>query len=79
MCCLVARHLSNLSISASPPSYVEPAYYSRPSNYGNAPAYQAELAQLSNMHVPQDGTDRAYWDMSRGDMFQLMANQPTAR
>ncbi|EJC97952.1 uncharacterized protein FOMMEDRAFT_114738 [Fomitiporia mediterranea MF3/22] len=71
----VARHLSNLSITAAPPSYIQPAYYSTPSNYGNAPMYQSEFAQLSAMNVPHTGPERTYWDATRSDAFRLMEDQ----
>ncbi|KAL5501640.1 SCC2 [Sanghuangporus vaninii] len=68
----VARHLSNLSLTGTPPSYIHPAYYSTPATYGRSSTYQNELAHISTVNVPHDGYERAYWDASRNDVFRMM-------
>ncbi|KAL5482593.1 SCC2 [Sanghuangporus weigelae] len=68
----VARHLNNLSLTGTPPSYIHPAYYSTPAAYGHSSTYQNELAHISTMNVPHGGYERAYWDASRNDVFRMM-------
>ncbi|KAL5519986.1 hypothetical protein ACEPAG_1646 [Sanghuangporus baumii] len=68
----VARHLSNLSLTGTPPSYIHPAYYSTPVAYGHSSTYQNGLAHISTVNVPHSGYERAYWDASRSDVFRMM-------
>ncbi|KAI5117240.1 hypothetical protein M0805_001558 [Coniferiporia weirii] len=71
----VARHLSNLTISAVPPSYIQAPHYSSPANHGNASPYYAESAQLSATAIPQRGVERAFWDASRDDLVRILGDQ----
>lgn len=74
----VARHLSNLSISAEPPSYIQPSNYSTPANYGTTPMYYNEMTQLSANVTPQKGSERALWDAARQDAIRYVGDQTQA-
>ena len=76
---LVARHLSNMTISAVPPSYIQPSYYTPPGNYGNTPMYYAETSQLNSATPPQHGPDRTYWDAARNNAVRLLGDQSSAK
>lgn len=76
----VARHLSNLTITAMPPSYAQPAYYSTHGYSGHPSAYYAnEVSQLAGPGVPQGGRERAYWDAARADSVRLLGDNHSAR
>lgn len=75
----VARHLSNLSITAAPPSYIQPSYYSTPAQFGTTPMFQTELSHLSTRDVPHRGPERDFWDMSRNDVLRLMGDQSATK
>lgn len=76
----VSRQLSNLSLSAQPPSYAQPQYYAL-SEYtypSQTPApyteYATELNHLQSQHLPaQDG---GYWENTRNDAVQYLS-QPS--
>ncbi|THG98726.1 hypothetical protein EW145_g7376 [Phellinidium pouzarii] len=74
----VARHLSNLTISAVPPSYIRPSYYYTPANYGETPMRYVETAQLLAASIPQKGAERMFWDRTRSDLVQLLGDQTAA-
>jgi cohesin loading factor subunit SCC2 len=71
---IVARHLSNLTISpvSSNFAYMQP-HYQIP---GNAPyEYAEEINYLSSARPP--GRDGGYWDMVRNDAVRLLNDQST--
>lgn len=73
--CLVARHLSSLTVTAQPPSYIAPGYYSASYGSGNEPfsgEYAEELALLSAQDVPRGPSESAYWELSRNTAVQLL-------
>ncbi|KLO06964.1 hypothetical protein SCHPADRAFT_1002012 [Schizopora paradoxa] len=70
----VARHLSNLTITATPPSYVQPGYYSSgryngsgQNGYGES-SYQHQV--LTSQTIPAGGPEREYWDASRSETIR---------
>ncbi|KAH8114301.1 hypothetical protein DFH11DRAFT_1508962 [Phellopilus nigrolimitatus] len=71
----VARHLSNLSISATPPSYIQASHYTSSGNYGNTPLFYAETSQLSALSASQLSSERAYWNTSRNDAVRMLGDQ----
>ncbi|CDO75304.1 hypothetical protein BN946_scf184654.g12 [Trametes cinnabarina] len=77
----VARHLSNLSISAAPPSYIQP-YVSVPANasyhqsrFPQNTEYAREFAHILNPAPPDHG--RTYWENTRNQAVHHLANQET--
>ncbi|OSD02424.1 hypothetical protein PYCCODRAFT_1410918 [Trametes coccinea BRFM310] len=75
----VARHLSNLSISAAPPSYTQP-YASVPSNaphhqprFPQNTEYAREFAHILNP-APADPS-RTYWESTRNQAVYHLAGQ----
>ncbi|KAI8994107.1 hypothetical protein BD414DRAFT_481445 [Trametes punicea] len=75
----VARHLSNLSISAAPPSYIQP-YAAVPSNtshhqarYPQYSEYAQEFAHILNP-APSDHS-RTYWESTRNQAVSHLAGQ----
>ena len=78
-CLPVARHLSNLSLTSTPPSYIQPAYYSTAAAFGNLTTYQHEVSHISTMNVPHSGHERADWDATRNDLFRMMPYHSLSR
>ncbi|KAK0188221.1 hypothetical protein F5146DRAFT_1062556 [Armillaria mellea] len=74
-----ARHLGNLTSVATPPSFVQPNYYSmQATDYpqGNPPPYTEyaqELTYLSSQNVSAD--DSGYWENTRNDVVRLVQEQ----
>ncbi|KAI0366939.1 hypothetical protein BV20DRAFT_951369 [Pilatotrama ljubarskyi] len=74
----VARHLSNLSISAAPPSYTQP-YASAPaqpnhhSRYPQYSEYSREFAHILNPAPSEIGG--AYWESTRNQAVYHLAGQ----
>ncbi|KAI0350346.1 hypothetical protein OH77DRAFT_1593607 [Trametes cingulata] len=75
----VARHLSNLSISAAPPSYTQP-YSSTPnhppnhhSRYPQYSEYSREFAHILNPAPPEYGG--TYWENTRNQAVYHLAGQ----
>lgn len=74
-----ARHLGNMTSVATPPSFVQPNYYSmQPTDYpqGNPPPYTEyapELTYLSSRNVSAD--DSGYWENTRNDAVRLVQEQ----
>ncbi|KAH9924608.1 uncharacterized protein BXZ73DRAFT_50340 [Epithele typhae] len=75
----VARHLSSLSISASPPSYIQP-YSSIPTNtpyhqprYPQYSEYAQEFAHILNSQ--QSSQTDSYWENTRNDAVYHLAGQ----
>ncbi|KAJ3559315.1 hypothetical protein NM688_g422 [Phlebia brevispora] len=77
----VSRHLSNLSLTATPPSYyVQPAMYSIqyapvPQTYSQYGEYGPELSHLSSRSVPYN--DGGYWERTRNDAVRYIGEQPS--
>lgn len=77
----VVRHLSNLSISAAPPSYAQP-YAPVPSNSAYHQArfpqysdYAQEFAHILNSQQPSYGG--SYWEETRDEaVYQLTGQAP---
>ncbi|KAI0823297.1 hypothetical protein BC628DRAFT_1504458 [Trametes gibbosa] len=74
----VARHLSNLSISAAPPSYTQP--YAPPSyathhqpRYPQYSEYSREFAHILNPEPPGHG--QSYWESARNQAVHHLAGQ----
>ncbi|KAK0464696.1 uncharacterized protein EV420DRAFT_1725943 [Desarmillaria tabescens] len=76
---IAARHLGNMTSVATPPSFVQPNYYSMQSTsypQGNPPPYTeyaSELTYLSSQNVSAD--DSGYWESTRNDAVRLMQEQ----
>ena len=68
--CLVARHLSGLTLSAIPPSYYQPSYYAPP--YGSDLQQNDELSVLSAPEHPRDPQGKAFWEASQSEAMQLL-------
>ncbi len=75
----VARHLSNLTITATPPSYVQPGYYSSGRYNGNGqngygggePSFQQQV--LTSQTIPAGGPEREFWDASRSEAIKHLS------
>ncbi|KAG0704778.1 hypothetical protein DFH29DRAFT_981273 [Suillus ampliporus] len=75
----VARHMNNLSVSASNPTYLQPTYldYNSGSQYQPAPApppfseYSHELSYLSAPSMPT--SDSRYWHNTRDESVRLLS------
>ncbi|RDX49866.1 hypothetical protein OH76DRAFT_1556053 [Lentinus brumalis] len=75
----VARHLSNLSISAAPPSYVQP-YASVPSNASyhqpRFPQYSEYAQEFTHIMTPQQPSyGGSYWESTRNEAVYHLAGQ----
>ena len=75
----VARHLSNLSISAAPPSYVQP-YASVPSNASyhqpRFPQYSEYAQEFTHIMSPQQPSyGGSYWESTRNEAVYHLAGQ----
>lgn len=75
----VARHLSNLSISAAPPSYVQP-YAAVPSNtmyhqprFPQYSEYAQEFTHITGSQQPAYGG--SYWENTRNEAVYHLAGQ----
>ena len=84
---LVARHLGSLNITAAPPSYVQPSYYSsqpHPSYLGapsthRPPQYTDYNQQLSYLSAPQPPSQqRGYWEEARDTSVRHLNEQANA-
>ncbi|KAL6300065.1 hypothetical protein BKA93DRAFT_803226 [Sparassis latifolia] len=77
----VARHLSNLTISAAPPSYMQThahAYNTQASQYAQAPfssltEYTNELRHISGPYIPVN--DGGYWENTHNEAIRYMGEQ----
>ncbi|KAL0960842.1 hypothetical protein HGRIS_005858 [Hohenbuehelia grisea] len=74
-----ARHMDNLTVTAGPPSFVQPEYFSvRPVAYQQVspptyPEYAHELAYLGSARPPVDQT--GYWDSARNDAVRFLREE----
>ncbi|KAI0064180.1 hypothetical protein BV25DRAFT_1934347 [Artomyces pyxidatus] len=75
----VTRHLSNLTVSTTTPSYVQPHYYSvHGFNYptGNPPPYTEYATELNHLQSHQQPTnDSGYWANTRNDAVRYLGDQ----
>ncbi|KIJ54752.1 hypothetical protein M422DRAFT_775001 [Sphaerobolus stellatus SS14] len=69
----VTRHLDNLTMSATVPSYIHPQYYQPQGN----PAAYSPYAELSAPNVPPPGPQRQFWEQARDDAVRLLAPEAT--
>ncbi|KAI0927411.1 hypothetical protein AcV5_007956 [Taiwanofungus camphoratus] len=75
----VARHLSNLSITATPPSYVQPyAYSAQAASYPQphfplSSEYANELNHLASPSIPTH--DGGYWEHTRNEAVSYLGEQ----
>ncbi|KAF6755969.1 protein rad9 [Ephemerocybe angulata] len=82
----VARHVGNLNITAAPPSYAQPSYYSSQPHpgYGSSsshpppPPYTDYNQQLSYFSAPQmPSNHQAYWEDARDTSVRMLNDQST--
>ncbi|KAG5653655.1 hypothetical protein H0H81_011615 [Sphagnurus paluster] len=74
----VARHLSNMTLTAQPPSFVQPNYYMMHSGYpqGNPPPYTEYAQELAYLNSPQSSSnDSGYWNQARDDAVRLLGDR----
>ncbi|KAF9806781.1 hypothetical protein IEO21_08541 [Rhodonia placenta] len=75
----VARHLSNLSISAAPPSYIQQHAYGGQASSSHSPhfpvssEYAAELNHMASPSIP--AYDGGYWEATRNDAVKYLGEQ----
>lgn len=76
---IVARHLSNLSISAAPPSYIQQHAYGGQASSSHSPhfpvssEYAAELNHMASPSIP--AYDGGYWEATRNDAVKYLGEQ----
>ncbi|KAF8636245.1 hypothetical protein AX17_003730 [Amanita inopinata Kibby_2008] len=76
----VARHLSNMTLTAAPPSFMQPNYYSmqHAGHYvqdGNPPPYTEYAQEMSYISAPQvPANDGGYWENTRNDAVRLLGD-----
>ncbi|KAF8648994.1 hypothetical protein AX16_006108 [Volvariella volvacea WC 439] len=77
----VARHLSNLAVTAPPASYAQPSYYSVQHNtppQGNPPPYTEYAQELSYLAAPTvPSGDNGYWESMRNEAVRLLGDPST--
>ena len=77
-CCrTVARQLSNLTVSGTAPSYVQPHYYSLSSAMypsSNPQPYSEYASQISHLQAsqPPAGNNMSYWENTRNDAVRYL-------
>ncbi|KAK1217276.1 Sister chromatid cohesion protein 2 [Marasmius sp. AFHP31] len=79
----VARHLDHMSITAAPPSFVNPTYYSNhrhPANPGHntqqpPPPYTEYAQEIGYMAGPQRANDNGYWRQTAGNAVRMVQDQ----
>ncbi|TFK69516.1 protein rad9 [Pluteus cervinus] len=71
----VARHLNNMAMTAPPPSFSHPSYYSaQHSNYsGQPPQYTEYPRELSYLNTSTN--DSGYWESARNEVVGLIGHQ----
>ncbi|TFK52693.1 hypothetical protein OE88DRAFT_1628274 [Heliocybe sulcata] len=78
----IARHLSNLTISANTPSYIQPLNYhthtssGMSSHYAPFPEYSNEFNHLTLPQAPSD--DGGYWTDTRNDTMRYLGGAGSA-
>ncbi|KIL61369.1 hypothetical protein M378DRAFT_26115 [Amanita muscaria Koide BX008] len=81
----VARHLSHMTFTAAPPTFVEPSYYAaQHQTYAREPnpppytEYAHELSYISSApKVPNN--DGGYWENTRNDAARLLGDHSNSR
>ncbi|GLB45503.1 putative sister chromatid cohesion protein [Lyophyllum shimeji] len=75
----VARHLSSMTLTAQPPSFVQPNYYVvQGTGYppGNPPPYTEYAQEISYLGSSQaSSNDSGYWSQTRDDAVRLLGDQ----
>ena len=80
----VARHLSNMTFTAAPPTFMQQGYYSAPhaqvyAREPNPPPYTEYAQELSYISRPQvPNNDRGYWEDTRDEAVRLLGDQPSS-
>jgi cohesin loading factor subunit SCC2 len=79
-----ARHLSNMTFTAAPPTFMQQGYYSahHPQVYAREPKpppyteYAQELSYVSRPQVPNN--DGGYWEGTRDEAVRLLGDQSSS-
>ncbi|KAK2465765.1 hypothetical protein APHAL10511_002309 [Amanita phalloides] len=76
----VARHLSNMTFTAAPPTFMQQGYYSvQHAQEPNPPPYTEYAQELSYMSAPQvPVNDGGYWENTRNEAVRLIRNQSSS-
>ena len=77
----MARHLSGLSLTATPPSYyIQPTFYSQQQLVSAIPSYNSQLSEYSQelSHLASPNTpynDGGYWEAERNNAVRYIGEQ----
>ncbi|KAF8879492.1 hypothetical protein BD779DRAFT_1551796 [Infundibulicybe gibba] len=69
----VARHLSSLTLTAAPPSFMQQSYHSTSYPQGNPPPYTEYAQEISYLSSSHNNSD--YWESSRNEAVRLLGEQ----